>query len=297
MRSLLCPASIPTRDARDLCLATLRRILGRRAAALRTAPVAVHADLAVLALWFLLMEEALLLPNPDRRRVLLSSIGAEIEGAIGSVPLSPFARALFTTLQAHHIPPMLFQAPLAAARELESLHGFPSHAEHIAHLRRAIVPHARAMLLVLGLQGERNEVLAEALALGIGLTRRLECLQLWWGRGHLVLPMDDLRLHGATVAQIDKGQCNDAIRQTTALQAERARTLLAKGWPLCQEAGPLLGRGLAFTLRWHSAALSALEARGFNPLGSRPPAGLLRGGACLLLSSITRQPPFPSGAR
>jgi len=260
----------------------------------RAVPRDVADELAVSCAWHGLLRD-LSAAAPGGEAELAAA--AEVVEALGRArPTTLLGVGLGALVERHRLPPLLLLRPLRAVRSGMLVHAWQTRAQLAAHAAELAGPEGRVLLAILGVPSEGAELRADALATGLQLA--------WWtthlpeglAAGHLHLAMEDLARHGASPAELTRGSATPALRAAVLDAIGAARALLAKGWPLCLELGPLRGRELAFFLRWHAAALSALERRGGDPLAGPPPAGLGRLAACLGASLATRAAPFGASA-
>ena len=246
----------------------------------RAVPADRRGELEALCAWHRILHSA-----SEPRRDELARIR---ERAIEGRPETPLGVALAAALLRFALPPNLLRGPFQALASDEEVRTFTTRGEQTAHLKRLVVPEGRLLLKVLGLEGERAEVLADALALGLQRARWTASMRRELSLGRLRIPAEDLRAFDVLPADLERDPAPPAVRELLGGQVAWARSELAKGWPLCHELGHRVGRGLTFLLRWHAASLSALEARGFDPRataggsgrGKAFRGGLLRALAC-----------------
>lgn len=170
------------------------------------------------------------------------------------------------------------------------IHAFASRAELRAQRSRTAQPEALVYLKLLELDGEREELLAQALAHALTRTHQLCNAQLELEHaGRLIFSAEELaeaRVQPVELLRDGQGAHLDPLFARAVVEA---RADLLKGWPLCQSLGPWRGRLLAFVLHWFAADLAALEFA--RQRGKRQPArgGSLRLMACSLASLASRQ--------
>lgn len=282
VQELLAPAACSRAEAFARCERELRqRSRAWQLVRLGLGPD-VRAEAAALVLWHRVLHEA----GPARR----ADLRAELERAVDGTPRTPLGTALAACIGRYALPPNLLRGPFLALEEDERVRTYPTRRELTRLVQRLAHPEGRLLLRVLGSAGEREEVLADALCGALMWTRWTTRLLGELDRGHLRVPSDELARHGVSPATLVEAPSAPEVRRLVAAQIAWTRALYARGWPLCQALGARRGTALAFALRWHAAALSALEARGCVPAHQAPRAGWLRVLACAG-TSLSRRPP------
>ena len=295
MHTLLVPERLDPEAAQARC----DRYLASRWKLWRTARLLLPrerlADLVALAAWHELVRELMTSDDRDLRQRDLDELVKILERVFSGEPQvevrTAVGTALARTILLHQLPALLFRGPLEEYRRCEQVAAFETREVLLDHARRLAQPEGRLFLTVGDLVTERNEVLADALSLGIQLARWLTRLAADLARGSVHLAVEDIVRHRVDIRDLQAGRIDGEIRELVADQIAWARSLLAKGWPLCSELGAWRGRQLAFLLRWHAASLTALEARHYDALSGPPPAGLLRVVACGSVSLTTPRAP------
>ena len=286
MRDLLRPARIPPRQALDRCHSFLGTRWKRWFLARRLLPADLRDDVACLGTWHVLLREETLKEDPD-----LGELTRTLEDVFEKQGTNSLGIALIPCVRKHRIPALLLRGPLEEHRRERHVHTFETRDDLLQHARRVAQPEGRILLSVFDRQSERNEILVDALSVGLQLTYWLVHLSHDLRAGRLFLAIEDLVRHGVDLNELRDGRLSPATRELIADQIAWARSLLEKGWPLCDELGPLQGRELAFLLRWHAASLSAVEARRYDASSGPPPAGWLRLLACGVVSLATVEAP------
>lgn len=245
------------------------------------------ADLIALTTWHELVRDLMSSTAPEIRLRDLDELVSVLERAFSEEGNCAIGIALERTVRLHRLPALLFRGPLEEFRRCEQVSAFETRGELLAHARRISQPQGRMLLSIGDLASERNEILADALGVGIQLTRWLTELAHDLRRGRLHFAVEDVVRHGVDIRELTAGRIDARSRELVADQIAWTRSFFEKGWPLCQELGRWRGRQLAFLLRWYAAALSAIEARRYDALSGPPPAGLLRLMACGTVSLAT----------
>lgn len=289
---LLSPSRVSRSEALALCQHYLRSRWKRYRLARRCLPRELRADLPALLAWHELVRDRMLSsPSAAARTTELDRLSQAIERLFAGEPDSPIGIALEPAVRLHELPALAFRGPLEEWRRAEHVHTFETRGALLAHARALAAPEGRLLLAVFDLQSERNEIRAEALALGLQLVAWLMHLSRDLEQGRLHLAIEDLSSHGLSILDLRSGVTTERSRALVRDQIAWARSFIAKGWPLVHELGKVRGRALAFVLRWHAASLSALEARRYDVFRGSPPAGWLRLLACTAASLVTPRPP------
>ena len=285
------PASVSRAEAFERCRSYLAARIARWRLAHILLPAEARDDLTALLAWHDLGREIADSASGFERRRNLDELASELEAALAEKARSPAGIALSFAVRRHGLPEELLRRPLLEWRRDEHLATFETREALLAHARAVAVPEGRLFLRVLSLSSERNEALADALALGTQLASWLVHVKRDLALGRLRLPVEDLTRHGVELGSLLQGRPSAGLARVLASEVGWARGFFARGWPLCRELGLWRGRKLAFVLRWQAASLSALEAARFEALRGEPPAGWLRLLACASSSLVTLAPP------
>lgn len=295
VHELLLPQSLARAQALERCRRYLERRLPRFRLARLCLPSVGRDDWIALLAWHRLGRELAAAPGGFERRRGLEELASELDGALAERARSPAGIALSFAVRRHDLPEELLRRPLLEWKRDESLATFETREALLAHARALAVPEARLLLRVAGAASARNEVLADALAVALQLTRWTADLGRELERGRLRIPVDELAKSGIELGALlarergDRGR--EGLARVVAEQVAWTRGFYAKGWELCRALGPWRGRQLAFVLRWHAAELAALEHARFDALRGPPPSGLVRFLACASTSLATRAAP------
>ena len=291
MHELLSPASLSASEALERCHVYLAESWKRWRLARIALPPEVGSDLVALLAWHALVRELDRSRDEDARLEALDTLGRTIVEIFDGQPRTAIGLALRPTVRHHALSALSLRGPLEERRRTRYVKAFGTRAELQQHARKLAQPEGRVYLRILGRSAERDEVLVDALSLGLQLIDWLARLRADLARGQLHVAVEDLARHDIDILAFREGGAVERARRLVADQVAWARGLLAKGWPLCRELGRWRGRELAFVLRWHAATLSALEARHFDAFAGPPPAGWPRLLACGSASLVTLDAP------
>jgi len=233
----------------------------------------LRTDAAPVLLWIVLALRTSGVDAKDfegrRRR---SDLARELEAAAFGQAVSPLGRALHGGATRRGLD-LSGLAGLSSALDDElQISVFETRDEVLAHARRRSEAVSEIFDALFGRPSERSRVLARSLGVGLQLSAWCRDFGRDWTRGRLMLPMEDLRACGVTLAQLSSGAPDDGFRRFLVREAAWARTWIAKGWELCGEWSHVRGRVLAFHLRRELFRLAALEQLGQRALREAPRA-------------------------
>jgi phytoene/squalene synthetase len=259
----------------------------------RCLPPEVREDVVALLAWHALVRETLGsardAEEEKRWLAVLREVLEEVRSGDGDRVI---ALALRRAVQRHGLSQLAFAGPLDELARSALVHTHETRTALQRHARRLVQGETRMLLSILGLEGERSELLADALALGMQLADWLVHVERDIEKGHVHFAVEDLARHRVDLLGLRSGRCDEGMRLVVRDQVAWSRELLSRGWPLTLELDAWRGRQLAYVLRWHAASLSAVEARGYDVLSGPPPAGWLRILACTVASAIGRGSPW-----
>jgi phytoene synthase len=225
---LLSPATTTAAEA----LAGCQRFLDRRwkfwPAVRRVLPLDHRASLLSLCAWHELVRERLGSGRDSAQRLAeLDRLAREIQRVYAGELGTPIAIALAPTVRRHGLEPRSFLEPLEERRGSEYVGTFETRGALLAHARAIACPEAGLLLAVLGKRSERNQVRADALAIGLQLgawTARLaDDLEL----GRLHVPIEDLDRHRLAILDLHLRVPDDRTRSLVRDQIAWARSFLA----------------------------------------------------------------------
>ena len=159
----------------------------------------------------------------------------------------------------------------------------------LGYCRRSANPVGRLLLRVFGLDTARNLADSDAICTGLQLANHWQDLgkdvRL---RDRVYLPLDEMRRHGVTVAQLKRGEFNPALRGLMRFQVDRAEACFAQGEGLMGRLPGRLGLELRLTLLGGRAVLAKIRAQGYDTLARRPSLGWLDGAGLLAKAALGR---------
>ena len=200
------------------------------------------------------------------RNALLDELERELEGA----PRTEIMQRLRQTIDACALPLEPFRRLIDANRIDQTKSRYATWGEVREYCTYSAEPVGR---LVLGVYGRLDEpelvALSDDVCTGLQLANFLQDPPRDLELGRVYLPQEDLRTFG--VADDDlAGPLTEPVAALLRFEAERARPLLERGFPLADALGGRAGLSVALYARGGLAALTALERAGWDVFTSRP---------------------------
>jgi squalene synthase HpnC len=163
---------------------------------------------------------------------------------------------------------------IAANRQDQHVARYATFADLHGYCRLSAEPVGRLVLCAMGVSSERTRPLSDAICSGLQVVEHLQDVREDALRGRIYLPQVDLADEAVAEQElVGAGPASGGLRRVIALEAGRARSLLVSGSPLV---GVLRGwrrAAVAGYVAGGICAVAALEAAGWDVLGSRPRAG------------------------
>jgi len=175
----------------------------------------------------------------------------------------------YTACRSHNLPfACLAQQVRAAARFLHPL-WFKTAANMDVFVRNWAGSHAQLLAALAGQKGKWQQKTIHELARAFFLTGHLCCLQRDLAQNRLFIPLDELQQANVTVAHLQRGIINEAMRRLLWKQTVRIRDAYARGHSLDKDLSGWQRR--AFRLYWLGGLylLAEIENRGYD-VWSRP---------------------------
>ena len=228
----------------------------------------------------------MVLPRPKRRAIAaVYAFAREVDDvADGELPGSEKRARLEALGHALDVSPN-GSATLVALADARARYGIPESALHdlvagglrdLEQTRYATFDDLRGYCrLVAGavgraclpVYGGRDAERAETLGIALQLINILRDVAEDWRLGRIYLPQDELASFGLSDEDIAAGRCTPRWRSLAALQAERARVLLAEGLELVRELDGRSALCVSTFAGLYRATLDRIEAAGFDVFG------------------------------
>jgi squalene synthase HpnC len=200
------------------------------------------------------------------RNALLDELQRELEGA----PRTEIMRRLHATIVDRGLPLEPFRR-LIEANRIDQVKGrYESWDEVRDYCTYSADPVGRLVLGVYGRLGDEELVaLSDSVCTGLQLANFLQDPPRDFALGRVYLPQEDLRRFGVGDGDL-AGPLSERVAALLRFEAERARTLLERGFPLADALGGRPGLSVALYARGGLAALAALERAGWDVFTGRP---------------------------
>ena len=213
--------------------------------------------------------------SPLRALELLDAWEQELNRCYAGRPSHPVFVALAPTLSAFDIPIQPFRDLLVAFRQDQTVHQYESWDDLLGYCRHSANPVGRLVLYVCGYRDAERQRLSDATCTALQLANFWQDVSRDLDKGRLYLPLDALRRHGLTPADIEARRFD--LRYVALMKdlIARTRALFAEGVPLLARVDARLRVDLDLFGRGGLAVLAAVQAGGYNTLERRPAIGSL----------------------
>ena len=208
---------------------------------------------------------------PGDRSALLDWLEDEVDRLYdGRRPTHPVVRALLPAVRELAIPPEPFRRLIDANRRDQVVCRYRTFDELLDYCRLSAAPVGELALHVFEAATPDRIRLSERICAALQVTEHLQDVAEDRARGRVYLPAADLERFGCTDADLRARAPSPALRAVMALEARRARALLAEGAPLVRNLAIRPRIAVAAFIAGGRAALDALERAGYDVLGRRP---------------------------
>jgi len=219
---------------------------------------------------------------PGDRGALLDWVEGELDaiyyGAERSAPAAggqgepthPLMRRLAATVRACAIPRDPLDRLVAANRADQVVSRYEDFAALLRYCDLSAAPVGELVLHVFGCATPERIALSDRVCAGLQVTEHLQDIAEDLAAGRIYLPVADLDACGCTEAHLRAPAPGPQLRAVMALEAARARELLAAGIPLGRSLPARPAFAVAGFVAGGRAALGALERAGWDVLGHRP---------------------------
>ena len=203
------------------------------------------------------------------RLALLDTWQAHLHGS----PRSPIFVALADTRERFDLPVELFDDLLSAFKQDVTTGRYETWAEVFDYCRRSANPIGRLVLRIAGHRRSDFDRLSDSVCTALQLVNFWQDLAIDWSRGRLYVPSEAWRAAGAELADLDRGLCSPAWRQTLRESAAITRRLFEDGRSICDVVQGRLRYELRATVVGGLRILDRLAAADFDVFGQRPKLG------------------------
>ncbi|MEZ5124433.1 MAG: squalene synthase HpnC [Solirubrobacterales bacterium] len=185
-------------------------------------------------------------------------------------PEHPVMRRLAVTVRACAIPRDPLDRLVAANRADQVVSRYEDFAALLRYCDLSAAPVGELVLHVFGCATPERIALSDRVCAGLQVTEHLQDVAEDLAAGRIYLPVADLDACGCTEAHLRAPAPGPQLRAVMALEAARARELLAAGIPLGRSLPARPAFAVAGFVAGGRAALGALERAGWDVLGHRP---------------------------
>ncbi|MFN8202157.1 MAG: squalene synthase HpnC [Solirubrobacteraceae bacterium] len=196
--------------------------------------------------------------------------GPRREGPGRGEPGHPLMRRLAATVRACAIPRDPLDRLVAANRADQVVSRYEDFAALLRYCDLSAAPVGELVLHVFGCATPERIALSDRVCAGLQVTEHLQDVAEDLAAGRIYLPQADLDACGCTEAHLRAPAPGPQLRAVMALEAARARELLAAGIPLGRTLPARPAFAVAGFVAGGQAALGALERAGWDVLGHRP---------------------------
>jgi squalene synthase HpnC len=181
-------------------------------------------------------------------------------------PRHPLMRALVPLIDRHPVTPEPFRRLIEANRVDQTTARYPTYQDLLGYCTLSADPVGRLVLAVAGCGTPERIAYSDAVCTALQIVEHLQDVAEDLARGRIYLPTEDLDRFGVTEADLAAPSAGARVRELIAFEADRARTLLDHGAPLVGTVRGRLRLLLAGFTAGGYAALSAVEAAGYDVL-------------------------------
>jgi squalene synthase HpnC len=214
---------------------------------------------------------------PGDRLAALDWLERDLQGALAGERAHPLVASVALALSRHHMNPAPLFDLIEANRQDQSVTSYATFEDLLAYCRLSANPVGR---LVLGIfeQADLTQVgWSDAICTGLQLAEH-------WGdvaedavAGRVYLPEEDLDRFGVDSKELHAGPpARAAVRALMAFEVDRARRYLREGTPLVSSLRGWARAAVCGFAGGGFAALDAIAAARFDPLGGAPRRSTLR---------------------
>ncbi len=199
----------------------------------------------------------------------------------------PVMVALAGTIERHSLPREPFEDLVRAFVQDQTTTRYQTLDELYGYCRNSANPVGRLVLYLCGYRDAERQRLSDATCTALQLANFWQDVSVDLEKGRIYLPLDVLRRHGASEADVLSRQSTPAFRAAMAEMVAEARRLFAQGLPLARTVDRRLSLDLELFNRGGMKILDKVESIGYDVLSQRPAISKMER-AGLLASSLVR---------
>jgi squalene synthase HpnC len=240
--------------------------------ALRILTPTVRRRLAAIYGFARLVDDAGDLYEGDRLE-LLDWIETDLDRAYAGRAEHPLLRRLSAVVRDLDLPRRPFERLLEANRQDQRVARYETWAELADYCDLSANPVGELVLHVFGAATPERIAWSDAVCTGLQLAEHWQDVGEDFGRGRVYLPREDLERFGVGEDHLRRDSPSPELHRLLAFEVARARELLTEGLPLVASLRGRSRLAIAAYVGGGRAALSAVEASGFDVLRRSPAAG------------------------
>jgi len=211
--------------------------------------------------------------DPARALELLDWWESELNLCYEGRPSHPVFVALAPTIREFDIPAEPFRDLLAAFRQDQTIHRYPTWEDLVGYCRYSANPVGRLVLYLCGYRDTERQRLSDATCTALQLANFWQDVSRDLGKGRIYIPIDALARHGLEAKDIEARIFDERYAAVMRDLIARTRELFAEGWPLAATLDSRLRLDIELFSRGGLAILDAIESMGYNTLAERPSIG------------------------
>ncbi|MER5361935.1 squalene synthase HpnC [Streptomyces sp. NPDC002785] len=209
----------------------------------------------------------------EDRLAMLDAFEADLHRVFdtaGDGPRHSLLRALRPTVRRCELTPDPFLGLIEANRQDQKIRRYGTYEDLVSYCELSANPVGRLVLQITGTAGPERIRRSDAVCTALQIVEHLQDVTEDLGRDRIYLPADDMARFHVRETDLAAPSGGASVRSLVAYEAERARELLNEGTPLVGSVHGRLKLLLAGFVGGGRAALTAIEAAGFDVLPGPP---------------------------
>src|SRR5919109_2934741 len=170
--------------------------------------------------------------DPQQSLALLDQWEAELNQCYDGAPRHPVFVALQRSVRALDIPRKPFADLLVAFRQDQTVSRYETFDDLLGYCLNSANPVGRLVLYVCGFRDVERQRLSDFTCAALQLANFWQDVAVYYGKGRIYLPLEDLRRFCVTEQQIANHQTTSAFVELMKFEVARAREWFARGLPL-----------------------------------------------------------------
>jgi squalene synthase HpnC len=228
----------------------------------------------------------------EQRTQLLANLAEDLErlyapqaGPDGQ-PRDPAVRGLARTVTECAIPAQPFRDLIAANQQDQVVFRYQTFADLLGYCELSANPVGRIVLQVFDASTPDRAGLSDCVCSGLQIVEHLQDVAEDFRAGRIYIPLDDLRSHGLTEADLAGSTASPQLRELIAAEAAKADALISAGSPLIGQLRGPARAAVAGYVAGGRAALAALARARHDVLAVTPKPSKGRTAAGLLTALV-----------